>query len=147
MEKRCCRAEGARGGRSSPFQANANTTTNTHLRRTKDFNILYRSGQSFRGTTLRVVARASAGADHRIGIVVSLKISKLSTRRNRLRRVIRAQMNNWMKFVDTFKPMDIAVIVTRNPKNNQELLGDLERCVSAMIRSTRRAQSLQATQI
>lgn len=84
-----------------------------------------------------MIAKASPTTNHRLGIVVSVKISKLSTRRNRLRRVIREQIGEWMKGLDGMLPLDVAVVMTRPPSDEIQLRKDLEYCFRATVRSFR----------
>lgn len=59
------------------------------LQRERDFVNLWRRGREARTQGLRIRSVKTSNTKPRVGIVVSKKISKLATRRNRIRRVIK----------------------------------------------------------
>lgn len=59
------------------------------LRQERDFKYLWRRGRETRVSGLRIRTARSCNTYARVGIVVSKKISKQATTRNRLRRMIR----------------------------------------------------------
>ncbi|MFC1687681.1 ribonuclease P protein component [Patescibacteria group bacterium] len=59
------------------------------LQRERDFSHLWRRGREIRTQGLRIRSVKTSNTKPRVGIVVSKKISKLATKRNRIRRVIK----------------------------------------------------------
>lgn len=59
------------------------------LRRRRDFDALYRSGRTARGRILTVRVGIRPSGPTRVGFVVSTKVSKAATTRNRIKRQLR----------------------------------------------------------
>ncbi len=60
------------------------------LKRKKDFARVFKKGKGFRGQGLFLKALSGGANQSRFGIIVSQKISKKATERNKIRRRIRA---------------------------------------------------------
>lgn len=62
----------------------------SRLKRKKDFARIFKKGKGFRGQDLFLKVLPGLGAQSRFGIIVSQKISKKASERNKIRRRIRA---------------------------------------------------------
>ncbi len=62
------------------------------LRNRHDFNRVYRAGKSVRSSLMTLRCLANGSATSRAAVVVSTKVAKRATVRNRLRRRIHAQL-------------------------------------------------------
>ncbi|MBI4090151.1 MAG: ribonuclease P protein component [Candidatus Kerfeldbacteria bacterium] len=86
------------------------------LRRATSFSRVYQSGRSVGGRLLVVRGlRTRPGHPARAGIVVSTKVSKLATVRNRLRRRLRAAIRSKLR---AFPGVDL-VVIAKPPSRGQ----------------------------
>lgn len=68
--------------------------------RPQDFSRIYRSGKRF-GNTFLVLHHLPTSSVSRVGIVISTKVSKKSTRRNRIKRILREEMQKNLSRLST----------------------------------------------
>lgn len=79
------------------------------IRLNKEFDRVFKSGQSFYGKTIGLRVAANSLLSSRFGIMLGLKVSKRAVIRNRLRRQIRAIISQEMKLIK--EGYDIVFIV------------------------------------
>ncbi len=127
MGERCCRVVVERAVRNSLYRMRANSMPVAHLRTTREFQALYRRGIAVRTPHLRLLWRRSPTPSHRWGVVVSVKISKLATRRNRIRRILFAEINQWTNNHPT-PILEAMVVVTKVVPNESVLRAELMDC-------------------
>ncbi|MFN3926521.1 MAG: ribonuclease P protein component [Pseudanabaenaceae cyanobacterium] len=101
-----------------------------HRLHRRDFELIYERGDRFHSQYFKLrrwLDPTTTGQPARIGIVVSKKIAKLATQRNRLKRQIRAML---LPYLPQLKP-DLQIIVTitsvTDPVSFHELAGDLHK--------------------
>lgn len=78
------------------------------LRKKKDFDQVFASGHSFYCPILGIKALKNGLNDNRYGIIISNKVSKQATSRNRLRRQIREILRK--EFLESTVKYDLVVI-------------------------------------
>ena len=84
-----------------------------HLRKTKEFDAVYRKGRSCRSSFLVLYALPNGFDRNRIGFSISSRKVRHAATRNRLRRLLREAFRRHKAFV---KPgYDIVIAVTRAP--------------------------------
>jgi ribonuclease P protein component len=101
------------------------------IRLNKDFDHIFKVGQSFYGKFFGIKASPSVFLETRLGVMVSTKVSKIAPKRNKLKR----QVKSIIKLeLDKFKsPVDLVVITLPSALGVQfedlkkDLLGLLKR--------------------
>lgn len=82
------------------------------LSKKKDFDQIFKTGQSFYCPILGIKALKNKLDDNRYGIMVGLKVSKKAVVRNKIKRQIREVLKDWVFSKEGF--YDIVVIVHKN---------------------------------
>lgn len=90
------------------------------LKQKRDFNRVYRRGANFRQSFFNFRFLDNALSHARIGIVIPLKISKKSTQRNRIKRLIAESFKKNKLILN--HPKDIVITISRLPSNEKEIL-------------------------
>lgn len=62
----------------------------------KDFDRAFKAGQSFYGKIVGLKLVSNSLTESRVGIIISAKVSKKAVERNRLRRIIREKVKNFL---------------------------------------------------
>lgn len=65
-------------------------TANNRLRKTKEFDQVFKLGRSYYSNNLGLKAKGNSLPYSRFGFIISLKVSKKAVLRNRLKRQVRA---------------------------------------------------------
>ncbi|OGE86126.1 MAG: ribonuclease P protein component [Candidatus Doudnabacteria bacterium RIFCSPHIGHO2_02_FULL_46_11] len=81
------------------------------LRKQNDFDRLYQTGRTISGPLFNVRWVNNGLADSRFGVVVSKNTAKLATRRNRIKRKVRAGLKGFL--VGIKGGLDIVIIIKR----------------------------------
>jgi len=102
------------------------TTGPARLKRSADFQTVFKEGRRRRTPSLTIITRAGSTNETRVGVVVSKKIDKRATRRNYLRRclmeAIRTNPDPWRQCVG----QDIVLLVSRAPAKKPLAVFSLE---------------------
>ncbi len=73
------------------------------------------------------------GDEDRWAIVISTKISKRSTVRNRLRRIIREQLRAWSGATQGVrKPFQVVIVVRKLPAQEESILQECRQCLQRL---------------
>jgi len=91
------------------------------IRRNKDFDRVFKAGQSFYGRVFGIKAVSNDLAKNRFGILISTKVSKKAVVRNLYKRRLRALLRAEMKQLKTGYDVVIIVFPLILEKNQQEL--------------------------
>lgn len=96
------------------------------LRSKKDFDSLWKHSQSVYGKTLGIKFAINKTGKNRVAVVVGTKISKLSTKRNLIRRQIREAVRKI--FIKQLKGVDLAIITRVGilGRSYQQITNELE---------------------
>jgi len=97
------------------------------LVKAKDFDKTFKQGKSFYAKFLGVKVIANGLANNRYGIIISIKVSKKSRERNKLKRRIRAILKNFGPKLNS--GFDVAIIVLPAALNREfkALVQELEK--------------------
>jgi len=103
------------------------------LQKTKDIHEVFHKGKGTRGQGIFVKAKETKSAHTRIAVVVSKKVARLATQRNRLKRLIREAI----KQLRIKKGFDIVItalpgIEMNNTKEAKLRLGELFKKASLL---------------
>lgn len=79
------------------------------INKNKDFDRIFKTGQSFYGRTLGIKAVKNNLSLNRFGIMISTKVSKKAVVRNRFKRQLREIIKNELEFLKT--GYDLVIIV------------------------------------
>ncbi|HZZ99585.1 MAG TPA: ribonuclease P protein component [Candidatus Paceibacterota bacterium] len=91
------------------------------IRRTRDFETIFKKGRSISGTFLFIKSVPAASGVTRFAFVVSSKVAKSAVNRNRIRRTLSAAARNLIPRLA--KAWDMVVVVTK-PAEVQDLKKD-----------------------
>ena len=80
------------------------------LTKKKDFDAAFKDGKGYRGRFLAVRIITNSLAAHRIGFIVSTKVSKKAVVRNMVKRRLRAIISGYLAMLAKLKPSDIVII-------------------------------------
>lgn len=96
------------------------------LRKKEDYHRLFKKGKRIRGSFLDLQFIKNNFSFYRVAVIVSLKVSKKATVRNKLKRRSREALKKILEGVGGY---DIALIVKENAKekNFQEILDEITR--------------------
>lgn len=79
------------------------------LKRKKDFDKVFKKGKAFKKDFLLARILPSAQEFHRVGIIVSKKVSNKATERNVIKRRIRVAVKELLNNIEA--PLDIVIVV------------------------------------
>ncbi len=106
------------------------------LQRSRDIELLYRTGRRLTTPHLRLFWASNLIPNDRLTVVISKKISKKATQRNRLRRIIRECIRATHTNVHpTATGHDIVMVVRATPHQKENLLNE---CQSILVRAFKR---------
>lgn len=103
------------------------------LTRKKDFDLVFKKGKSFKEDFLILRAVGSKTEDCRFGIVVSKKISKKATVRNRVKRKLRALTE--LKIKKIKKGTDIIFIAL--PGLERKEFSEVEKTINSLFKKSK----------
>ncbi|GEM_PF-4311212 len=102
------------------------------LSTTRQIQQLYKSGKKVRTNHLQWYWQEGATLD-RWAIVISTKVSKRSTIRNRLRRILREQVRSWSIATRPDRnPIDSVIVVRKRPDDEQAILQECRQCLQRL---------------
>lgn len=102
------------------------------LSTTRQIQGLYKRGKKIRTTHLQWYWQ-QGGATDRWAIVISTKVSKRSTVRNRLRRILREQLRSWSEITRAHRSaIDSVIVVHKRPSDEQVILQECRQCLQRL---------------
>lgn len=109
------------------------------LRKTSHVQWLYRHGIPVRSAHLGWYWHPNTRVDDRWVIVISTKISKRSTVRNRLRRILKEACRAWSQQsrVDRPRALDIVIVVRKRPAEESIILSECRQSLERIHESSR----------
>jgi ribonuclease P protein component len=98
-----------------------------HLKRKKDFELVFKRGKALRGKLLVLKFVVNEDGRPRVGIVVSKKISKKAVVRNKVRRRLQAAVKAEMIKIKKGADMILLALPGIEAKNFQEIAEEITR--------------------
>ncbi len=99
---------------------------NNRIRLDKEFDRVFKTGQSFYGKVLGIKAADNALSFSRFGIMVGLKVSKKAVVRNKIKRQIRSIISQELSLIKPGKDVVVIVFPLILDNNFEEIKKSLE---------------------
>ncbi len=96
------------------------------LKKDSDFQVVWRTGTKIKTAHLVGSFLVTNGEEPRFGVIISKKISKLAVKRNRVRRIILAQIAELLR-LESKKNIDVVLRVASLPEG--DVSRDIRQCV------------------
>lgn len=105
------------------------------LKKDTDFSAVLKSGKRTSCGDFLITVADNGLPKSRVGVIVSKKVGGLAVKRNRIRRVVLAQLASFVRSGDLAAGKDIVIRFARQPAdldNTAQLRGDIGQCLKQL---------------
>lgn len=102
------------------------------LKNSDDIKATLKEGRRIRGRHLSVFFRPNSTNGFQAAVVISKKVAETAVRRNRVRRIIFAELSRQLTILVSRAVGSVVILVSAIPEDEKILIADLHQCLKTL---------------